>query len=698
MTDFSHPTPTPEAVAATPIPDASTTSTLAMSDPVLFFGPEWLNVSGPILDLLLLAAWQGAMIAAVAAIALAFLRHARPIWRYATAVTALVLLTVVPVFTWTLTPAPRADAQAPPSPAAAPVAPVPPAVQVPEFAPPPAAAPAPVSQAPASTLAETLWSGWSQLVDAAVPGPVAGAAASMRAWGEQTAPGWVAVWLAGVAFSMIKVAGGLWWIRSVRRSATPLPKPLRPLVVAAAHQAGTRTTISVKQSRRVDVPLVSGWLSPVVLLPSRLIEQAPKEEVEALLVHEFTHIRRHDVPVGWLQTLTEALLFFHPAAWWISRQVRREREHGTDDRVTNVGVSPVTYAHALTRVAELVVDRRPVPRGTLAPAASDGELLHRIRRMVTGTPEPVRRGSLFFATFALLAVPVLFTACSSGEKAAEAPEKVSAPAPSAPAPPSAPEAPSTSSNMVITRSHDGDTTRVKTFRLETNDGESVRVQRVRIQGDSVWLNDSLVVDSTWSAAFDSSFTYRLEVGDFLTDVDTAAFNASMRDLRSGLDRLPETLQNLNSDSTRAMFGFHAWALDSLRVSVDSLMGLRLEPDSLAAKIERGLQSRDSLHILLPRLDDSFPKGLRPNVYRFEMETKDRLRVLPDSARTPEAMMREAERLRREAERMEERAREMEEESSSQREEAEEEMREQREEMERRRQEMMEQQRDSLRSF
>ena len=249
----------------------------------------------------------------------------------------------------------------------------------------------------------------------------------MQAWGKQTAPWWTAAWLAGVVMSMTSVAGGLWWIRSVRHSATPLPESFRPLVIAAAHQAGTRTSISVKQSPRIDVPLVSGWLSPVILLPSRLVDEAPEEEIEALLIHEMTHVRRHDVPVGWLQAVTEALLFFHPAAWWLSRQVRREREHGTDDQVTHAGVSPVTYAQALTRVAESVVDARPVPRGTLAPAASDGELLHRIRRMVTNTQEPLRRGSLFVATLALLVVPVLLTACSSGENTTEEAPTVAAP-------------------------------------------------------------------------------------------------------------------------------------------------------------------------------------------------------------------------------------------------------------------------------
>lgn len=652
---------------------------VAALGPMFFFGTEWLNESGPISEILLLAAWQGALIAAVTAVVLALLRHARPVWRYATATTALVLLTALPVLTWTLAPAPSANSQPLPAPAVAPVAPTAPVFLWPEPRALPSASasasgaeraaadPSATESLSAGSFTETLRSGWSQFMETAIPDPVVSTATSVRAWGYQTAPWWAAIWLAGVAVSMVYVAGGLWWIRSVRRSAKPLPESLRSLVVSAAHQAGTRTSLSVKQSRQIDVPLVSGWLSPVVLLPSRLVEEAPEEEIEALLIHEMTHVRRHDVPVGWLQAVTEALLFFHPAAWWLSRQVRREREHGTDDQVTNAGVSPVTYAQALTRVAESVVDARPVPRVTLAPAASDGELLHRIRRMVTDTPEPVRRGSLLIATLALLAIPVLLTACSSGENAAEAPPAVSAP-PS----PQAPEAPKQSSGFTISRSMDNDTSRVKAFHLSTSDGDSVRVQRVRIQGDSVWLNDRLIVDSTWSAAFDSSFTYRLTFDDFAFDdsafddfrldvpeIDTASINDALRGLDVDIEEMREGLRVLSNDSAMTAFGFSRGMLDSLRSttgSLDSLMGLRLSSDSLSVHIRRGLESYNRL-----RSEAPFPDGSGARVVRFEMNEDDRLRIVRDSARTADEMMREAERLRREAERMERHARELQEE-------------------------------------
>jgi len=52
----------------------------------------------------------------------------------------------------------------------------------------------------------------------------------------------------------------------------------------------------------------------------------PANQVEALLAHELAHIRRHDYLVNVLQGVAEAFLFYHPAIWWISRNIRKERE------------------------------------------------------------------------------------------------------------------------------------------------------------------------------------------------------------------------------------------------------------------------------------------------------------------------------------------------------------------------------------
>ena len=63
-------------------------------------------------------------------------------------------------------------------------------------------------------------------------------------------------------------------------------------------------------------------LRPVVWLPLSLLARLPAEQVEALIAHELAHIARLDWLWNGVQCVIESLLFFHPAAWWLSRRIR----------------------------------------------------------------------------------------------------------------------------------------------------------------------------------------------------------------------------------------------------------------------------------------------------------------------------------------------------------------------------------------
>ena len=86
------------------------------------------------------------------------------------------------------------------------------------------------------------------------------------------------------------------------------------------------------------------------------------------------------------------MLFYHPAVWWVSRQVRREREHCCDDIAVSMCGDVQLYAGALAQLEEL--------RGRSfepALAATGGELLGRIRRLLQPSPS-VRRIPRFLGT------------------------------------------------------------------------------------------------------------------------------------------------------------------------------------------------------------------------------------------------------------------------------------------------------------
>ena len=125
-----------------------------------------------------------------------------------------------------------------------------------------------------------------------------------------------------------------------------------------------------------------GWLRPVVLVPAGALAGLPPEQVEALLLHELAHIRRHDYLVNIVQSVVEALLFYHPAVWWVSGHIRCERELCCDDAVIAVNRDAVTYARALSELATATPARM---RAVMA--ATGGSLVHRIARLL-GRPRP----------------------------------------------------------------------------------------------------------------------------------------------------------------------------------------------------------------------------------------------------------------------------------------------------------------------
>lgn len=130
-------------------------------------------------------------------------------------------------------------------------------------------------------------------------------------------------------------------------------------------------------------PAVIGYLKPVILVPIGMLTGMPASQVEAILVHELAHIRRHDYLTNLLQMTVEGFLFYHPAVWWISHIVRAERENCCDDLAVAVNGNARDYATALTVLEEnRWAARQP------ALAASGGVLMKRIHRLLYPKENP----------------------------------------------------------------------------------------------------------------------------------------------------------------------------------------------------------------------------------------------------------------------------------------------------------------------
>ena len=185
-------------------------------------------------------------------------------------------------------------------------------------------------------------------------------------------------WLGGVALFLARFAGGCWRVHRIRiASLAEAMSPWQSASEGLAAKLRLDRAFRVVESGLVDAPTVIGWIRPVILLPAAALNNLTPAQVEAILAHELTHIRRSDYAVNLLQSVAETFLFYHPGTWWVSARIRQEREHCCDDAAVVVSGEPASYAAALM---ELACWRS---RDTaLAMGATDGSLLTRVRRLL----------------------------------------------------------------------------------------------------------------------------------------------------------------------------------------------------------------------------------------------------------------------------------------------------------------------------
>ncbi|MFZ6818933.1 M56 family metallopeptidase [Undibacterium sp. Ji22W] len=185
-------------------------------------------------------------------------------------------------------------------------------------------------------------------------------------------------WLSGVLVLLMRMLAGVRWVTQQVQLAAQQPDAIwQAKLQRMAAAMGMTTTLRFGLSDRLEFPVTAGWWRPMVILPSALLTGMPVELIEALLAHEVAHIKRFDYLVNLLQSLIEIVLFYHPAVWWLSRQIRQEREQIADDLAASLLGEPRRLALALSEL-----ERYQFTHPQLAQVAHGGNLMLRIKRLV----------------------------------------------------------------------------------------------------------------------------------------------------------------------------------------------------------------------------------------------------------------------------------------------------------------------------
>jgi uncharacterized protein (TIGR03435 family) len=315
--------------------------------------------------------WQGLLIAALyAAIRGSIARRASPNVRYLLACAALACMLLAPLVTW-------------------------------------------IAQQPSGALPDPVYRvrGVSPAAAAtviALPAPVRTVVPVARA--AEFLPWVVMAWLTGALAFWVRLLGG--WLMATRMRSSrvrPAPPQWQQTLARLGRRVGVSRPVRLLVSGLVQVPTVVGWLRPVVLVPAGALAGLPADRLEAVLVHELAHIRRHDYLVNLLQSVAEALLFYHPAVWWVSAHMRAERELCCDDVAVAVTGDAFAYASALVEWER----HRPA---SLMVAVNGGSLAARIGRLL-GQPRPPARSG----PGVLAGAVVLLAACGLFAQTTERP-------------------------------------------------------------------------------------------------------------------------------------------------------------------------------------------------------------------------------------------------------------------------------------
>ncbi len=145
-----------------------------------------------------------------------------------------------------------------------------------------------------------------------------------------------------------------------------------------AKKLGIKNFVFVYESARVKIPVALGYLKPIILLPIGMINGLPYTQVETIIAHELAHIKRYDFLINLIQSFIETVFFYHPAIWWISSQIKEERENCCDDLTIEICNDTLAYSKALYNLQHIKENH---PELALAANGNDNQLLRRIKRM-----------------------------------------------------------------------------------------------------------------------------------------------------------------------------------------------------------------------------------------------------------------------------------------------------------------------------
>jgi beta-lactamase regulating signal transducer with metallopeptidase domain len=248
-----------------------------------------------------------------------------------------------------------------------------------------------------------------------VPKPTHGAVISPRSAHFIKIPGFVvaaAVYVAVASYLAFRFLLGWFLSRRLRQGArTITERNIATRFEAKARAAGLRSVPRLAESERLTVPLTCGVLHPMVLFPADW-RAWDADTLDAVMVHEISHVGRRDALIERLALLHRTIFWFSPLSWWLRHRLAELAEEASDQAALAAGAEPTKYAEILLGFFEDLnsVAQRAEWQGVAMAQAGRAE--KRLERILKGRMVVTSKIKRSLAAVVLASIPVIMVSAS----------------------------------------------------------------------------------------------------------------------------------------------------------------------------------------------------------------------------------------------------------------------------------------------
>jgi len=133
----------------------------------------------------------------------------------------------------------------------------------------------------------------------------------------------------------------------------------------------------------INSPAVSGIVRPRIYLPKTIADTFSSEELEPILLHELSHIKKFDAVFNWIQIAVQFFYFFHPLVWLVNRKIRHLREEVSDDMALHYfGYERESYSESILKVVKNIRCEPTFSFVNLGLTERKSSLIKRIKRIM----------------------------------------------------------------------------------------------------------------------------------------------------------------------------------------------------------------------------------------------------------------------------------------------------------------------------